>query len=295
GKPARVLLLGGSVLARGDQDIHSVLQKRLRQKLGRPVQLVNVASPAHTTLDSLRKYRLLADQPFDLVVFYHGINDVRANLCPDDVFRPDYTHMLWHRQIQRLEAHPELSFLAHPYVLHLLVATVIEQLWPPRLLPMRNPDGVVDPGGEYVSSWVGYGATIKTRPTFQRNVEAVIRLARQKGEPLLLMTFATYQAPGYSFARFKARNLDYARHWVPTEVWGAPAHVPVTVAAHNEVIRASARQHRGVHFVDMATSIPHGRDHFDDICHLAPAGEKAWVEAMLGKAVGALKQGRTSD
>ena len=294
GRPTRILLLGGSVVARGEQDIQSVLLERLRQKSGRPVQVVNVASPAHTTLDSLRKYRLLADERFDLVIFYHGINDVRANLCPDDVFQPDYTHMLWHRLIHRIEVHPELSFLAHPYVAHLLWVTVKEQLWPPRLVPMRTPDGVIAPGGENVSSWRGYGATIKTRASFQRNVEAVIRLARQKGEPLLLMTFATYPAPHYSFARFKAKNLDYAKHWVPTEVWGAPAHVPPAVAAHNEVICGLAREQKDVHFLDMAGSIPHDGVHFDDICHLSFAGKKAWVEAMLAEAMEALTPGRSN-
>ncbi len=292
GDPVRVLLLGGSVVAREENDIQSVLLERLRQKSDRPVQIVNVASPAHTTLDSLRKYRLLANQRFDLVIFYHGINDVRANLCPDDVFQKDYRHMLWHRIIQRVEAHPELSFLAHPYVAHLLWVSLEEHFWPPSLVAMRNPDGIVSPDGNNVSSWLAHGAKIKTRASLASNVEAVIRLSRQKSEPLLLMTFAIYPAPGYSFARFKAKNLDYGRHWVPTEVWGTPAHVPAAVAAHNHVIRGIARKNEDVHFLDMARAIPHGRANFDDICHLSVAGKRAWVEAMEDKAMEVLNKGR---
>lgn len=290
GRAVSVLLLGGSVLAPGKRDIESLLVTRLGKKSGRPVQVFNVARHAHMTPDSLRKYRLLEDQRFDLVIYYHAINDVRANICPDDVYRPDYSHMLWHRIINRFEAHGELDVLAHPYVIHLLASTVAERIWPPALVPMRTAEGEVTPEGDNFAPWLEHGSKIKTASSFQANLEAVVDRARQRGEPLLLMTFAHYLAPGYTLARFEKKDLDYAKHDVPTEVWGRPADVSRGVDAHNAVIRRIARQKKGVHYVDMARAIPDGKAHYDDICHLTLAGREAWVEAALGPAMKALVQ-----
>ncbi len=288
-RPARVLLLGGSVLAPGEQDIEQVLVERLGKKLGRDVHVFNVARHAHMSPDSLRKYRMLADQRFDLVVFYHAINDVRANICPDEVFRQDYSHMLWHRIINRFTTHREINALAHPYVVHLLGSTISERIWPPALVPMKTAEGEVTPEGENFTPWLDHGSKIKTEAAFGRNIRAVADLARKRGEPLLLMTFAHYLAPGYTLDKFEKKALDYGKHEVPTEVWGRPAHVNKGVEAHNAVIRKIAKERGGVHFVDMARVISNGKASYDDICHLTLAGRKAWVDAMLGEAVKALK------
>ncbi len=291
-RPLRVLFLGGSVLAPGERDIRSVLQQELGQRAGRPVQVVNVARHAHMTPDSLRKYRMMTDQRFDLVIYYHAINDVRANICPDDVYRDDYSHMLWHRNINRFTAHGELDLLAFPYVGHLLWDTVADRVSPPDLVPMKTAEGEVTPEGDNFAPWLVHGAKIKTGPAFARNVEAVVQLARQRKEPLLLLTFATYLAPGYTVDRFEQKRLDYAKHDVPTEVWGRPAHVTRGVAAHNKLLRGIARASSGVRFVDIAAAIKDGKASYDDICHLTLAGRKAWVSAVLPAALEALGAGR---
>ena len=288
-RTVRVLFLGGSVLAPGERDIQWVLQQELGQRVGRPVQVINVARHAHMTPDSLRKYRMLADQRFDLVIFYHAINDVRANICPDDVYRDDYSHMLWHRNINRFTAHGELDVLAFPYVGHLLWDTVADRVSPPALVPMKTAEGEVTPEGDNFAPWLKHGAKIKTGPAFARNVEAVVSLARRRAEPLLLLTFATYLAPGYTLDRFEQKKLDYAKHDVPTEVWGRPAHITGGVAAHNELLRRIGKAGNGLHFVDMAATIKDGKASYDDICHLTLAGRRAWVKAVLPAALRALK------
>ena len=187
--------------------------------------------------------------------------------------------------LKRFRAHTELDLLAHPYVMHLLWDTVTERIWPPNLIPMTTAEGEVSPEGDNFAPWLEHGAKIKTRSSFGRNVRAVVNLAKQKGEPLVLMTFAHYLAHGYTLERFKNKSLDYAKHDVPTEVWGIAPSVSRGVDAHNEVIRGIAHEHRGVHFVDMAKAIPRGKINFDDICHLSLEGRKAWVQATLGKAM----------
>ena len=288
--PLKVLFLGGSVLAPGELDIQSVLTRRLRQKTGRPVQVVNVAKHGHSSLDSLHKYRMLGDQRYDLVLLYHAINEVRANICPAEVFRADYSHMLWYRLINRFAAHPEINALAHPYVAHSLAATISERIWPPSLIPMKTDQGEVTPEGDYDARWLDHGARIKTGPSLRANIEQIIRLARHRGQPLLLLTFAHYLAPGYTLEKFEQKRLDYGKHEVPTEVWGRPANVVKGVIAHNQVIRAlAARKDPHVQFLDMARAIPRDGKHFDDICHFSLAGRTRFVESLLPAAQTALK------
>src|SRR5262245_19850020 len=96
-----ILLLGGSVLSPYFGDVDKRLGQALRTRLGRPVRVFNLCKPAHTSRDSLLKYRSLAHQRFDLDVVYNGINDTRMYNCPPEVFRADYTHCTWYRQLQR--------------------------------------------------------------------------------------------------------------------------------------------------------------------------------------------------
>src|SRR5205807_5198572 len=104
-----VLFLGGSVVSPFFGTIGEQLQAGLRARLARPVRVFNLAMPAHTSRDSLLKYRYLARHRFDLVIVYNGINDTRMNNCPPEMFRLDYTHCAWYRQLERYEESPHVG------------------------------------------------------------------------------------------------------------------------------------------------------------------------------------------
>jgi hypothetical protein len=110
-----VLLLGGSVLHGDFGPIAADFESDLAARLGRPVRVFNLAHVARTTRDSLLKYRRLANRSFDLVVVYHGINDVRMNNCPRAMFRSDYSHSGWYAAIERFHSHRELPWLVLPF------------------------------------------------------------------------------------------------------------------------------------------------------------------------------------
>src|SRR5215471_18848261 len=94
-----ILLLGGSVLNPNFGNIARVLEERIAYETKKPVRIYNLAKSAHSSADSYYKYRHLMDKHFDLVIFYHGINEVRANNVPPSVFKPDYSHYSWYKQI----------------------------------------------------------------------------------------------------------------------------------------------------------------------------------------------------
>ena len=97
-----VLILGGSVVSDGFGSVGAQLAEELTARHGVRVRVHNVGARAHTSRDSLLKYRRLWRQKFDLVVVYHGINEVRANNCPPDLFREDYSHYSFYRNVDRL-------------------------------------------------------------------------------------------------------------------------------------------------------------------------------------------------
>ena len=88
-----ILLLGGSVLWGAGN------QHRLEHTFDYPLHVYNMAQTGHSSLDSLNKYLWLSRRgyTFDYVIFYHGINETRANNAPPDVFSEDYDHYSFYR------------------------------------------------------------------------------------------------------------------------------------------------------------------------------------------------------
>lgn len=267
-----VLLLGGSVISRR-YTMARILHEQLNYHAPQPARIHNAAHPAHTSLDSWYKYQYLQDKHFDLVMVYHGINETRTNNCPPAVFKHDYSHQTWYRFIHSIEAHSELPMTILPYSLHFLWLNLQERLGSPTLMPFRR----IRP------EWVTYGSDIKTAATFRRNMTRIIHLARQKREPVLLMTFASYIAEGYTKDKFLANALDYTLHKknTPIEVWGTPVNVAKGLAVHNAIARELAGAYAHVSLLDQAQRIPPTGKHYLDICHLTVEGSVLWADNVM--------------
>jgi hypothetical protein len=271
-----VLVLGGSVLQYGD--VGAQLARALEEAYPVPVRVYSLAREAHTSLDSFYKYRHLADRRFDLVLFYHGINEARANNCPGEMFRDDYSHWGWYRLVADYENGGE-RLLVLPYTLNFACTKIGGKTGLLKFVPKHRP-------GE---EWTRYGATIRTGKTFLANLGRIRELAVARGDPLLVMTFATHVVEGYTLERFLAGELDYAGRTMPIELWGEPEHVLRAIAAHNRGVRTIAAQ-PGVYLVDQEAEMPRGRRCFTDVCHFTAEGQRAFV-ANLVKGIARLGLG----
>lgn len=259
-----VLLLGASVLHHTCGDIAPRLRDRPAQKLGRPVRVINFAYPGRTSVESRMKYARLGDRRFDLVLFYEAINDVYINNCPPGDFRSNYSHVRHIAQMQALERNPRVGWFCLPYTAR-YVAINLGDRW-------RLTRGRWD---------LRYGADPRTPPCYEANLEAVARMAEQRGDPLLLATFAYHLPADYSLEAFKAKRLDYAKHLCEAETWAAPPYLGRTLDAHNAALRRVATRHQTM-FVDVAGRMPKGRLYFDDPCHLTAEGCRQFVELIVG-------------
>ena len=273
--PLRVLFLGGSALNPAWGNVEKEVQERLTVELERPVVIYNMAEIGHTSRDSLVKYRALAANRFDLVVFYHGINDARANNVPPERYRPDYSHYAWYDTVNALEARPGGRWIVLPATLRFLAVRAKDTLGLADYLTMDAPR----------PDWLQYGADIKTAASFESNLREIVALASERQETLLVMTFATYVPAGYTPEAFRERKLGYTLHLSPIEMWGTPANVLSAVLRHNEVVRRVAESDARIRFVDQASEMPAEGRYFNDVCHLTAAGSHVFVDNMLATAV----------
>ena len=245
------------------------------------VRVASTGVPAHTSFDSLWKYQYwYRDYDFDLVLFYHGINDARANNYPRDVFRSDYTQFPYYQRYAPafgwIERHPLLSRSFAATLGASLIQRAKVQVAPAfeREAPYNDP--LDDP-------WLAEGSDLKTPPVFSRNVEEVLRIARDRGQKVLLLTYAYYLPPDYTNERFLAQQTDYsfAPESVATEVWGRQQNVVAAIEAHHAATRRLAELHPNALFFDMERYMPKDREHFIDICHWTDRGRETFARGVL--------------
>lgn len=253
-----ILLLGGSVLADDYGGAAAKLEKDLERRTERPVRVHNLAVAGHTSRDSYWKYTRLGGKRFDLVVLYHGINEVRANNCPPGIFRADYGHYLWYREVNQLASHPEVGWLVSPFT--------IERMWM-KLRYAWEPDQYV-PRNVPREEWLKHGSDLRSPAALETNFRAVLELARERGDRVLLMTFAFDPTPQDGI--------------FPPSIWGHEANVVAGIRAHNRVIRTLAAERAGddLLFVDQARLMPPDDPLFVDICHLSRRGLRRFVNTV---------------
>ena len=268
-----ILLLGASTLNRKVGDIEPLLYQKLNGKTPYKVRIYNLAIPAHASLDSLYKYQALRGRQFDLVLLYDGINEVRANACPPAMFKDDYSHYAWYEEISLLKAHPEINVAVLPYLIHKLFAIMYDRAAHIEYVPTIAPK----------EEWLKYGADIKTRNCFKRNIEAILAIAQEKHEQILLMSFAYYVPQDYSLDKFTKKQLDYGYLPLsaPVEEWGSPMNIIKGLQVHNDVIREMALFYPDIVYVDQEGLMPKNGVYFGDICHFTRQGCEQFVDNMV--------------
>jgi hypothetical protein len=263
-----ILFLGASTLHKDWGQVEKALLEQLAYNGHRNVRIFNLAQIAHTSRDSWLKYAALGEARFELVVFYDGINEARANNAPPEIFREDYSHYSWYKVVNTLAPYHGTTSFALPYTLRYLAIGMQYPLTKDRYVPTHTPR----------KDWVHYGRDPRSAVSFKHNLGAILDLASRRGDRVLLMTFATYVPEDYSL-----------EHLNPLELWGAREHVLETVAVHNEIVRSLAAQHEGVLFVDQAHLMAGASRYFNDSCHFTVVGSLKFVEYLLMGLLPSLK------
>lgn len=266
-----VLFLGGSALTNAWSSIQPILYESATWETKANIRIHNLSKPGHSSRDSLIKYRYLQHTPFDLIVFYHGLNETRANNCPPDVFADDYSQYAWYDVIAKLERHTESRYLLFPFTGDFLMT----------LLKERFGSGMQSRMAKPLPDWLQHGADIKTVRTFRANLEEIVTSAGERDIPVLLMTYATHVAAGYTEEAFANRELDYTLHKANIALWGELQNVRAGVAAHNAITHELADRYEHCLFVDQDALVPKEGRYYNDVCHFTSVGSAAFVRNMM--------------
>lgn len=275
-----VLMLGGSALYRDFGDIEVKLKEGLEKQLAKRVRVFNVAFPAHNSRDSLAKHQRLERQKFDLVLVYHGINDSRMNNVAPESFREDYAHCSWYSKLNFITEHPNLNCLALPYTLYFTGGILGEKLG------LVNTTERMIPTQESCE----HGKNIRTKKTFKSNLHEILKIAKAKGEKVVLMTYAYHVPEGFSLDGDQDQHPDYASGSSALRLWGKPAYVVQAIDQHNDAIRELVAEYPGTWFVDQRALLPRSGKHFVDCCHLTPLGCQEFASNVVKVVANSLKQ-----
>lgn len=240
---------------------------------GARVTVYSTGMEAHTTLDSYYKYKHLYDgYDFDLIIVYHGINDLRANSCPAYRFKPDYSHFSYYsvlNPVMKMMDAPVInrSFLA-------LKAVLAYQEQKRKRMEKADKDAFI-PAEEVRPDWARYGNEIKSAVSVKENIGKIVELAKERHQRILLMTCAYYIPEDYSREQFLAGNLEYeiseADIGVPIEIYGLPANISKGLDAHNAVITEIAKSGK-TDFIDQRKNFTEDYESFIDVCHFSEKG-----------------------
>lgn len=252
-----VLLLGGSVL----QQAEGAIQAALREKYGNAVRVYSLARSAHTSRDSYWKSQRLAARMFDLVIVYDGINDARMNCCPKDVYRDDYTHCVWYRELARRLAAGRVT-----------IPDLVSDVQAKGLALERPTEAELD-----------FGLDVKTANAFRSNLEAILDRAHAPGQKTVLMTFATDIPSDYSRKEFERGGFGYGKggYHLAVELWGRPEGVRKAMVIQNAIIHELAKGRDDVILVDQDRLLKKDGSIFCDPCHLTDVGCRAFAANIM--------------
>jgi hypothetical protein len=315
----RVLILGGSAVTNTLCQLEERLNEGLYEKdVNIKFKIFNLSRFAHNTLDSRIKMEYLSGYHFDYIFVYDGINDTRANNCPAEVFKKDYSHIQFYNELQTIRRHPEIKYFSLPFYVDwvwqrlrmktgmqqiisreyfvldesLLDADVLSQkdsvggaAWQLINTIEKNHGEIVGLGSSAMKKinqeWFAEGREIKSAESFRENYTAIIQGAEKMRATLIFSSYAHYLPADYSLANFLNKKLDYKEQRWPAEIYGNPANVAKGINVYNEIIKELVRQNQQIIFIDFAKAIPHNKEYFNDICHLTENGCQLLADSLV--------------
>jgi len=279
----RIFALGGSTVFSSplplEQTWPEVLGDRLRARYpDARIEVLNAAAEWHTTQHSLIKLLTwVREFDPDLVIVYHGINDLCRSFVPDlfgaGAYRSDYGH--YYGAVARLARPRELTW---PLVRIRLGYWFSDFLC--HRVRIAGPEGEGLNGLETAFFPKADPVAVEdwpSLPAFERNLREIVDLARRDGYDLVLAS-----QPFLYRADLTEREQEVL--WTPiSHQWDGKcaslASMIDGMARFNETTRRVARE-AGVGFVDLAARVPKSTEYLYDDVHYTAKGCALIAEAF---------------
>jgi hypothetical protein len=284
----RIFMIGGSsVLSSGVpfEQCHSVLLEQMLSESypNIDIEVQNAGNHWHTTAHSLVKYLLhIKDYDPDIVILWHGINDLCRSFSPElyaaPGYRSDYGHFYGatSRMVQshfaalRKPLRIQLSLLAvkdaWQYVSDAYFSDFRTMDYSSPLTPAPR-----DANGKQVDTFVSLAA-------FQRNLSSFSDILESDGVTLVLATQPYLYKNNMNPAERKACwfHLEYC---LEDGAYPDLSSMQQGMILFNSATRQVATQH-GIPLLELDAAIPKTMDYFRDDCHYTPEGSRAVAAAL---------------
>jgi len=267
-----ILILGGSVLTEGFSNVISDLEKSLANAYACKINVDNLAMPGHTSLDSRNKYALLKDNQYDVIIIYHGINELRFNNSPPSVFKKDYSHLAFYNVINMDILHWS-KYSVMPYTFQKIKVAIDQLIFKNSYLSFNKVR----------QGWLQFGNEIKTAPSFRNNFKCIFDQVSQSQSHLIFSDFTYYNSKDITADSLKIVDTPYESKWTPLGIWGKKEHLIAGMEEHNEILGQLAAEYHTDQFSYLAInqSMPKNNEYFIDICHPTEKGASIFAALLF--------------
>lgn len=274
-KPARrqrIFFLGGStVFCETDpfEKTHARLLQRSLQKhySDRKIELYNAGYPWYTSEHSLINYLFkIKDLEPDLILVWHGINDLCRSFAQEDLthgsYQPDYSHYLGptarmakHFAGMRAKPQPFVTLYSYAFekIARGLGGVLYSDLW------QETPTEADFPLKRF-----------RSLDAFRRNMTSLVERAKLDGVRIVLATQPTIYREDLSDEEH--RRVVFPRMFcVEDGTYPNLASMIRAMGRYNEHVRAIAAE-QNVPLVDLDRLVPKEAEYFADDCHFTEKG-----------------------
>ncbi len=273
-KPAgrfRIACIGGSTTygtrVNAYEDSYPSQLGRYLAEAKRDVDIVNAGVLGYSSFESLinLELRVLETRP-DLIIIYHGVNDIPPRLVGPDYFFSDNRGFRQHWQGEELDL-PYPRFRLFAYFLRRLNLRLLSS---GRVIrddvPMYDHKFVQEQPDVYARVGLSPEQVLqKNSPGyFKRNIENMLSVCRTHHTPVLLLSFA------------------WSEQYQCDDVLTIAPHLISALKEHNRILAQLYEEYKteNVAYLDFAGSMPAERHYFADPVHFTEPGNRKRAEII---------------
>ena len=229
------------------------LEKILKSKFNKQIEVNNCGVGGYNSADLLIRFALqIIDTKPDLIVIYHGYNDIKSYITPD--FSSDYSHS--RKNIG--EIYWKLSMGSKIPDIPLKFMNYLTNKWFPERNIRHSLLEVVSKGK--IDSKINFTEGLKV---YERNLQNIINLCLSNNIEVVLCTFCFYL---HKKIKNNPLNILYEK---------------ITIE-ENKIIEKLAKKNN-LKLVDCYSTIPKEESNFVDHIHFSPEGMKLLAKSIADK------------
>lgn len=270
----RIFILGGSTVLNKKTPYEKTFAKLLENRLNKyykdlRIEVLNAGADGYTSEHSLIQYLFnIRDFKPDLIIMWHGINDMTASCTPPQFtkgpYKPDYSHLLGplHNMVSYYYSpKPIVSLISVDFLFHLLKTSLFSDLLNRTLLSNKQ---LIKPDGKPIDM------NFPSLNEYKRNIQETVNVIRADDIQLIMAN----QPYLYNVRIDKKQYWDIQWLCKSNNTYPSLSSIIKNIDTFNRVSKSVAEENN-IRFVDLESKLPKTKTYFSDDVHFynAPGNE----------------------